>query len=90
VVNLGQAIGQGLSLGLLGLVGYMAAGESRPETLLWLRIFYCLVPSFIIAIPIFLLWRYPLTRERHRRFQARVEHGFSPRGLAAQRATELS
>jgi Na+/melibiose symporter-like transporter len=90
VVNLGQAIGQGLSLGLLGLVGYMAAGESRPETLLWLRMFYCLLPSLIIAIPIFLLWKYPLTRERHRRFQARVEQGWSPRGLAAERATELS
>jgi Na+/melibiose symporter-like transporter len=90
VVNLGQAIGQSLSLGLLGLVGYMAAGESRPDVLLSLRIFYCLLPSLIIAVPIFLLWRYPLTRERHRRFQTRVEQGFSPRGMAAQSAMELS
>lgn len=84
VVNLGQAIGQGLSLNLLALVDYAAAGESRPEVLFYLRGFYCVLPSLIIAIPILILWTYPLTRERHRRFQMRVENGLPARGPAVE------
>jgi Na+/melibiose symporter-like transporter len=73
VVNAGQAIGQGLSLNLLGLIGYNAAGETGEQALLGLRLLYCILPSVVIAIPMVLLWRYTLTRERHRRFQALVE-----------------
>ena len=73
VVNFGQAVGQALSLNLLALVGYDAAGGNGPDELNSLRILYCILPALVIAVPILMLWRYPLTRERHRRFQARVE-----------------
>lgn len=68
VVNFGQAVGQFLSLNLLSLVGYKAAGGNGAEQLVWLRLLYCLLPAAIIAIPVLILWRYPLGRERHRRF----------------------
>jgi Na+/melibiose symporter-like transporter len=79
IVNFGQAVGQFLSLNLLALVGYLAAGNNGPDQLLWLRIFYCVLPAAIIAIPLALLWSYPLTRERHRRFQTFVERRLEPR-----------
>jgi glycoside/pentoside/hexuronide:cation symporter, GPH family len=73
VFKMGQAIGAGLSLNLLGLVGFDASGGNDADALLWLRIFYCLLPSLILAVAIALLWRYPLTAARHRRFQAYVD-----------------
>jgi Na+/melibiose symporter-like transporter len=74
IVNFGQAVGQGLSLNLLALVGYDASGASNgPDQIYWLRVLYCILPAIVIAIPILILWRYPLTRERHRRFQTFIE-----------------
>ncbi len=72
VINFGQAIGQFASLNLLGLVGYAAAGGNGPDELLWLRLFYCLLPAAIMALPIWLLLRYPLSADRHRRLQTFV------------------
>jgi glycoside/pentoside/hexuronide:cation symporter, GPH family len=72
-LKLGMALGQGLSLNMLGLVGYQAAGGSSGSALGWLSIFYC-VPAavmFFIALP--LVWRYPLTAARHKVIRARVE-----------------
>lgn len=82
VVNFGQAVGQGLSLNLLALVGYQAAGGNGPDALWWLRTLYCILPGVILAIPIGMLWRHPLTAARHRRFQAFIER----RELAATHA----
>ena len=73
IVNFGQAVGQFLSLTLLSVAGYNAAGNNPVEALDWLRWFYCVIPAVVIAIPIVLLWRYTLTRERHRRFQQFIE-----------------
>ncbi len=73
IVNFGQAVGQGLSLNLLAVVGYQAAGGNGPDQLFALRVLYCLFPAVVISIPIALLWGYPLTRDRHRRFQSFIE-----------------
>lgn len=73
VVKLGQAIGQGLSLNLLALAGYHAIGENSAQAIFWLRIFYCVVPPVILLAMVPILWRYPLTAARHRRFQQFVE-----------------
>lgn len=73
IINFGQALGQWLSLNLLGLVGYNAAGGNSADALDWLQIFYCLVPLVFLLPGIWLLWHYPLTATRHRRFQAYVE-----------------
>jgi glycoside/pentoside/hexuronide:cation symporter, GPH family len=67
--KIGQAIGQGLSLILLGFVGYNAAGESKPEQLLWLKGLYALLPAFILAPAIWMMWRYRLNAGRHTRLR---------------------
>lgn len=72
VVNAGQAIGQGLSLNLLGLIGYNAAGESGADQLFWLRLFYTVLPSLLLAVSLWLAWRYPLTAARHDRLRERL------------------
>jgi glycoside/pentoside/hexuronide:cation symporter, GPH family len=73
IINFGQALGQWFSLNLLGLVGYNAAGGNSANALGWLQIFYCLVPLVFLVPGMALLWHYPLTAARHRRFQAYVE-----------------
>jgi glycoside/pentoside/hexuronide:cation symporter, GPH family len=73
VFKMGQALGAGLSLNLLGAVGFDPAGGNGAAALDWLRIFYCLLPSVLLVAAILLLSRYPLTAVRHRRFQAYVD-----------------
>ena len=70
VVNMGQALGQGLSLALLDVVGYDAAGKNGPEQLLWLQGLYTLFPLLLLLPAIWLILRYPLTADRHRRIRA--------------------
>jgi Na+/melibiose symporter-like transporter len=76
VVKFGQALGQFFSLNLLALVGYQASGANTPEALDWLRIFYCVGPPLVLAVLVPLLWNYPLTATRHRRFQKFVDARF--------------
>jgi glycoside/pentoside/hexuronide:cation symporter, GPH family len=65
VTNLGQAVGQGLSLNALSWVGYRAAGETAESALLSLRALYALAPSLVLAIALFVALRYSLTEKRH-------------------------
>jgi Na+/melibiose symporter-like transporter len=73
VNKMGQALGQGLSLNLLALVGYKAAGGNGADALWWLQVLYCLVPVVMLVPGILLLRRYPLTKVRHRRLQRFIE-----------------
>lgn len=73
IAKLGQALGQGLSLNLLALAGFQAAGGNGPDQIFWLRVLYCGFPVIVLATSISLLWGYPLTAMRHRRFQAFIE-----------------
>jgi glycoside/pentoside/hexuronide:cation symporter, GPH family len=69
IVNFGQAIGQGLSLNLLALFGYQAAGGNGADALFWLRALYCLFPLVFLLPAMWLAWNYSLTATRHRKFQ---------------------
>ncbi len=73
VVNLGQAVGQGLSLNLLAAIGFKAAGGNDAATVTAFRLLYCVLPSAVMLVPIWILWRYPLDAARHARFQRYVE-----------------
>ncbi len=70
VQKLGFALGQGLPLILLSLVGFNAAGSNGPEELRWLAILYSLPTAVIVAIAILALSRYPLTESRHSELRA--------------------
>ncbi len=67
IVNIGQALGQFLSLNSLALVGYQAAASATtgPDEIWWLRIFYAVLPSALLAVCAVIIWRYPLTAARH-------------------------
>lgn len=71
--KMGQAIGQGLSLNILALVGYKAAGGNSESVLFQLKFFYGVFPAIFLGVAICLMLRYPLTAKRHRYFQAFLE-----------------
>jgi glycoside/pentoside/hexuronide:cation symporter, GPH family len=63
----GQAIGQGLSLILLGGIGYKAAGGNGPETIAHMKVLYGLGPALLLVPGILVMLRYRLTAPRHDR-----------------------
>jgi Na+/melibiose symporter-like transporter len=73
VTNLGQAVGQGLSLNALAWVGYQAAGETGEAALGSLRVLYALVPSVVLAVAMFITLRYGLDARRHERLRLKLQ-----------------
>lgn len=73
VVKLGQALGQGLSLNLLGLIGFAAAGGNDEAAVTSLRLIYAIFPNLLLLISLWLLSRYMLTAKRHGRLRAAIE-----------------
>jgi glycoside/pentoside/hexuronide:cation symporter, GPH family len=73
VVNFGQALGQGLSLGLLALLGYQAKGGNDAMHLLWLQGLYALFPLLFLIPALWLTLGYPLTAKRHVRIRAHLD-----------------
>jgi GPH family glycoside/pentoside/hexuronide:cation symporter len=69
VVNVGQALGQFLSLIALSWVGYRAAGETDPGALQSIRVLYALVPSLVMVLTLVMALRYRLTANRHARLR---------------------
>ncbi|WP_304638762.1 MFS transporter [Pseudomonas sp.] len=80
-----MALGLGLSLGLLALVGFDAQAASHTEgQLMALRVLYILGPVALYMIAFMFAWKYPLTSARHERIHqwilrrnARLEVGVS-------------
>jgi GPH family glycoside/pentoside/hexuronide:cation symporter len=73
VTNLGQAVGQGVSLNALSWVGYQAAGETNEAALSSLRALYALVPSVVLCVAMFIALRYGLTAARHERLRLSLQ-----------------
>jgi glycoside/pentoside/hexuronide:cation symporter, GPH family len=73
LVKFGQALGQGLSLNLLGLAGFSASGGNSAEAVHSLRLIYAMVPNALLLVSIWLVWRYPLNAIRHGRLRAAIE-----------------
>jgi Na+/melibiose symporter-like transporter len=70
--KIAQAIGQGLSLMLLGAIGYKAAGGASPETVQQMKALYGLLPAAILAPAVWLMWRHKLDARRHARLSAAI------------------
>jgi len=45
---------------------------NSPNTLLWLAIFYSVIPALFKFVAIPLLWSYPLTEEKVREIQSEI------------------
>lgn len=70
------AFGTGISLNIVGLLGFDPAGGVEGSTevgVLSLRLVYCLGPVFFYALAMKLIWSYPLTPARHARLRERLE-----------------
>jgi Na+/melibiose symporter-like transporter len=81
-----MALGLGLSLGLLSLVGFDAkAVEHSAHQLLSLRVLYILGPVLLYMTAFFIAWRYPLTAARQERI-----HGWVVRREARLSVTAVS
>ena len=65
----------GLSLPILGLVGYQVARgvTNGPTELLWLGILYAIVPTILFGLAFYLCVTWPLTANVHARLQRLVE-----------------
>ncbi|MGB1755364.1 MAG: MFS transporter, partial [Pseudomonadales bacterium] len=64
----------GLSLPILGLVGYSVAVDvvNGPNELLWLGILYAIVPTALFVVAFYLCVTWPLTARLHKRLQRLV------------------
>jgi glycoside/pentoside/hexuronide:cation symporter, GPH family len=68
----GQAIGQGLSLMLLGAIGYKAAGGNGPEAIANMKMLYGLGPALLLVPGIAIMLAYRLTAARHTKLVASI------------------
>jgi glycoside/pentoside/hexuronide:cation symporter, GPH family len=73
LIKSGQAVGQGISLNILAVVGYQAAGSNGPDAIFGLKLLYGILPNMFLLICIWIIWRYPLTSARHARLRAALE-----------------
>lgn len=83
VTNLGQAVGQFVSLNALAWVGYRAAGETGEAALTSLRVLYALLPSAVLALALWIALRYTLTGPRHDRLRLALERRRADAPLAS-------
>lgn len=85
--KLAMAIGLGLSLGLLSLVGFDAQATAHTDQqLLALRVLYILGPVALYMTAFAIAWKYPLTSERQERIHQWVLRRNARLELASERA----
>jgi glycoside/pentoside/hexuronide:cation symporter, GPH family len=68
--KIGQAIGQGLSLMLLGAIGYKASGGNGPEAIEQMKALYGILPALVLAPGVLIMLGYRLDAARHGRIAA--------------------
>jgi Na+/melibiose symporter-like transporter len=74
--KLAIALGTGISLNVVGLLGFDPSGGVLGSTdigVLSLRIVYCGGPILFYGLALKLIWDYPLTPQRHQRLRERIE-----------------
>ena len=82
VFKLGMGLGLVVGLQFLTAFGYAGMGAAlSPEATLGVRLGASVLPALLLAVPILLMWRYPIDAARHADIRAR---------LAARRAAEAA
>ncbi|MCY4215274.1 MAG: MFS transporter [Gammaproteobacteria bacterium] len=71
--KIGIALGMFIALQVLNLTGYDPQLEPNAAGLWMIRLEYAVLPTFFFLLASFLVWNYPLTRERHSRLLAALE-----------------
>ena len=70
--KLAAALGVGVALSLLGLVGYEPNVAQSPQVVVTLRILYALVPCVCNALAFIVLLGYPISRSMHEEIRAAI------------------
>ncbi len=73
--KLAVAIGTGVSLNVVGLLGFDPSGGIAASTemgVLSLRLVYCCGPIVFFGLAMLFIWSYPLTPQRHARLRERI------------------
>ena len=85
------AIGGAVGLAAFAFVGFDPMAEvaqagtpdgNSESSLFWVTMLYTAIPAIIHCAALPVMWRYPLTEERHRRFKERLERKAKRLGIA--------
>jgi Na+/melibiose symporter-like transporter len=74
--KLAVALGTGISLNVVGLLGFDPSGGVAASTelgVLSLRLVYCCGPIFFFGLAMLFVWSYPLTPARHAKLRQSIE-----------------
>jgi Na+/melibiose symporter-like transporter len=88
--KLAVAIGTGISLNIVGLLGFDPSGGIAASTelgVLSLRLVYCCGPILFFGLAMIFIWSYPLTPKRHARLRERIAWRTKFLALKAQEST---
>ena len=69
----GTAITLAMVQWVLHLTGYVPGGEQSPQVLLAIRLLFGLLPGILLAISMFLAWRFPFDRAGHAALRLELE-----------------
>jgi Na+/melibiose symporter-like transporter len=75
VTKLASSLGGWLALQALALVGFDASNgaQNTPEALMGLRLTFAVLPALLFVAAAFVMWSYPITRERQARLRAAID-----------------
>lgn len=74
--KLASAFGTSAPLFIIAWLGFNATGQvdvNSDETLRWLSFNYAIMPAFFFGTALYLVWKYPLTPERHASLRIMIE-----------------
>jgi GPH family glycoside/pentoside/hexuronide:cation symporter len=85
VTKLASSLGGWLALQMLALVGFDASNgaQNSPEALMGLRLTFAVLPALIFVAAAFVMWGYPITRERQARLRFAIDRRSARRGAPA-------
>ncbi|RJF87682.1 MFS transporter [Oleomonas cavernae] len=87
VTKLAGGIAAGITLPLLGYYGFIADGRTNPASALAaLTVLFAVVPPILRLLSVWIIWNYPITRERHAKLRALMERKLARRAAAAEAA----
>jgi GPH family glycoside/pentoside/hexuronide:cation symporter len=69
----GTAITLAMVQWILHLTGYVPGGEQTPQVLLAIRLMFGLLPGVLLAISMFLAWRFPFDRAGHAALRVKLQ-----------------
>ncbi|MFA5120995.1 MFS transporter [Zavarzinia sp.] len=86
VTKMAGGIAAGIALPLLGAFGFSAAAEpaANPRgAMIALVVLFAVVPPLLRLASVRIIWRYPITRERHARLRAMLERKLARQAQSA-------